>query len=290
MKGSAVLAVASVLAALAGCAGDGGGPSEGTLRLSVADAPVDAAEGVVVQFSGVEIQPAGGERIAVDLPPRPLDLLTLTGGESELLLPGLLLPAGRYDWVRLTVDAQEGLADSFIVVDGVERELRIPSGAESGLKVNRGFVVPAGGAADFTVDFDLRKSVHLSHQGYELRPTLRMVDNVLVGSVSGTVAPSLLADPSCTGGYAVYVYGSPAAAVLPDDLGGAMLPPLTTARVEEGPAGVFTYRAAFLEAGDYTVAFTCQAAADDPATDDDIALVGAALVAVTAHRDTVHDF
>ena len=64
---------------------------------------------------------------------------------------------------------------------------------QSGLKLNRGFDVPAGGSADFTIDFDLHKSVHMTGSGsYMLRPTLRMVDNIMVGSISGTVGASLV--------------------------------------------------------------------------------------------------
>jgi hypothetical protein len=74
------------------------------------------------------------------------------------------------------------------VQGGAGHELTIPSGMQSGLKLNRGFDVPAGGSADFTIDFDLHKSVHMTGSGsYMLRPTLRMVDNIMVGSISGTV-------------------------------------------------------------------------------------------------------
>jgi hypothetical protein len=70
-----------------------------------------------------------------------------------------------------------------IVVDvgGVCHELTIPSEVKTGLKLNRGFVVPAGGSANFTIDFDLRKSVHLPMSGtdYLLRPTLRLADNAM---------------------------------------------------------------------------------------------------------------
>jgi hypothetical protein len=53
---------------------------------------------------------------------------------------------------------------------------------------------------------------------------------------------------------------------------------------------VYRYKAAFLEAGDYTVAFTCDAGLDDPATDDALGFSGAATVVVSAKTETAHNF
>jgi len=78
--------------------------------------------------------------------------------------------------------------------------LIVPSGAESGLKMNRGFTLPADGSVALTVDFDLRKSLHAPPgqksmmetctQGYLLRPTLRLVQDSEVGAIAGTIDPS----------------------------------------------------------------------------------------------------
>lgn len=257
-------------------------------RLSVAEAPADDTSRVVVQIRGVEIQPSGGQRIDLDVPPHDVELTSPTGGDSEELLPGLVLPAGHYEWLRLKVVDGGSYIDA---ADG-RHNLRISGGAEHGLKVVRGFDVPVGGTADFTIDFDARKSVHPSSSGgdYVMRPTLRMVDNARVGSVSGTVDPALLADPSCTGGSAVYVYPDPGTGVIPDDRGGSGAQPVITAPVAPGHGGPYSYRAAFLEAGTYTLAVTCQAASDDPATDDALVFAGTAPVTVTPHADAVHDF
>ncbi|MGE5240600.1 MAG: DUF4382 domain-containing protein, partial [Bacteroidota bacterium] len=269
---------------LAGCGGSsgGGGSSTGTMSLRITDAAVDSADHVYVQFHGVELQAADGKRTtlyycqdptdatktivsdsACTTPPAPkqIDLLALNGGLADTLLDSFTLPSGHYSWARLMVDTA-GTLDSYIVVAGNDFELTIPSGAETGLKVNRGFDVPAGGHADFTIDFDLRKSVVLANGNYMLRPTLRMVDNAMVGAIAGTVDPSLI--PSgCTP--AVYVFSG--AGATPDDIDtdNTNPDPVTTAKVNLTDG---TYKAAFLEAGDYTVAYTCDAAADDPAVDN----------------------
>ncbi len=295
----------ALVLALAGC-GDSSTTGTGKLTLQITDAPVDTAEHVYVQFSGLEIQSAGGMRTtlyycqdamtpattivsttACSTPaaPKQIDLLALTGGQAEVLLNGFILPAGYYSWIRLMVDTA-GILDSYIVLlGGAEFELTVPSGDETGLKLNRGIVVPSGGSANFTIDFDLRKSVHVAGTGeYMLRPTLRLVDNSLVGAIAGTVNLSLV-PAGCTP--AVYVY--PGAGVTPDDIDGIVPDPVTSATVTLDN-GVYRYTAAFLEAGNYTIAYTCQAAVDNPAVSDTLTFTGAATVPVTAKTTTVHNF
>ena len=308
--GSFVLFTLALTAA--GCGGsggggpDGGGPGTGTLSLQITDAAVDSAEHVFVQFSGLEIQAAGGHRttlyycqdpadptktvlseVPCTTPPAPkrLDLLALSGGQAEVLLDDFALPAGHYVWIRLMVDTAGTRDSTIVLVGGVEHELTIPSGDQTGLKLNRGFNVPAGGSADFTIDFDLRKSVHVTGTGeYMLRPTLRLADNTLVGAIAGTVNPALVPE-GCTP--AVYVFEG--GGVAPDDIDGTAPDPVTTATVKLD-AGVYKYKAAFLEPGSYTVAYTCQAAMDDPAVNDALVFSGTATVPVAAKTTAVHDF
>ena len=203
---SCALLVATV-AALAGCGGgssDGMQAKTGTLRLGITDAPVDQADAVVVQFTGVELKPMGGAAFSRDFPaPKTLDVLALQGTARALLLDGESVPAGEYEWMRLKVNADPAVRDSFVTIGGQECEMRIPSGAETGLKLVRGFTVGVGTVTDFTIDFDLRKSVvqppgqradagTCNGQVYLLKPALRMVDNLQVGAITGTIDSSLL--------------------------------------------------------------------------------------------------
>lgn len=292
--------VATGATALLVACGGGDGVSTGSLSLSLTDAPVDNADEVVVEFYGVELQPANGPRITFDFTSRcsldpascQIDLLALTGGTSSLILDNETVPSGQYNWLRLMVNAQPNVRDSYIVVGGQEFELRIPSGDESGLKLNRGFVVPAGGIADFTIDFDLRKSVHdpVGSSDYILRPTLRIVDNVEVGTLSGSVDSSFFASGTCTGAVYVFFDGTPGAPDDEDGVGGGP-DPITSALVPDD--GAYNYTVAFLSEGDYHIAFTCDAAADNPAVDDSIATVSflsEATVPVTAGATTNYVF
>lgn len=304
---SMVFAMGAILAG-GGCGGgSGSGASTGVLSVHITDAPVDGAEHVYVQFSGLELQgngqhltlyycqdPADSTKTIVrdtscntNPAPKQIDLLALNSGLADTLLGAYTLPAGHYNWMRLMVDTV-GVHDSYIVVSGgADHELTIPSADLTGLKLNRGFDVPAGGSANFTLDFDLRKSVHVTGMGeYILRPTLRIADNSMVGAISGTVDAALVTTGCLP---SVYVYQG--SGVTPDDIDNIAADPITTAYVKLDSAdGLYKYKAGFLEAGNYTVAYTCDTAADDPDADNSLAFSGTTSVSVTANTTTVHNF
>ena len=293
-----VAALGMASAVLAGCNLDTSGT--GTLSLDVTDAPVDEAVSVNVVFEGVVIQSATEGRIEITYDePKTINLLDLQGGETEALLEGETLSAGDYQWIRLKLDADEGTGSSSIEIGPGPNEgtysLTVPSGSQTGLKLVKGFTIPANGSASFTIDFDLRKSVvKTGDDRYILKPTLRLVDNTTVGAISGTVAEATIdainaeEDGACEAGMAVYVYEG--ADVTADNVGGAGSVPVTTAMVEPQESGEFGYTAAFLVEGDYTAAFTCDAELDEPEGDEELSFTGSQNVSVTADATTQANF
>lgn len=269
-----------LLAAACGGGGDGGGDT-GVVKLSITDMPLEQVRSVVIQFSGVAFKREGGDpEVVEDLVPTPqqIDLLQYQGGRAAVLLNGVELPAARYEWLRLIIDNEPNVRDSYVVLEsGAECELIVPSGAESGLKLISGFTVPVDGSIALTVDFDLFKSIHVPPgqrgsgldctQALLLRPTLRLVDDANVGAFAGSVDAALV-DEACSP--KVYVFEG--LGVTPDDVEetSATTPdvdPLVVAEVEVvNGATRYDYQAAFIPAGDYTVAFTC---GGDDATDDE---------------------
>lgn len=273
-----------LLAAFALLASCGGGESsqQGSVSVAISDAPVDSAEAVWLTVTGVAFKPDGAApEVVQDFEPRMINLLQYQRGDVALLLDNVPFTAGHYQWLRLMIESEDNVRDSYVMVNGEECELRVPSGAESGLKMNRGFTIPADGSLALTIDFDLRKSLHAPPgqasgtsgactQGYLLRPTLRLVDNANVGAIDGTVSFEAGTMPEgCLP--KVYIYEN---AVTPDDVeettdASPDIDPLSVASVEVMPGEAQgTYHAAFMPAGDYTAAFTCS---DD--TDEDEALV-----------------
>jgi hypothetical protein len=301
MRTTITAAAISMVLGLAACGGGDGGNETGQLSLGVTDAPVDDASSVVVQFSGVAFKRAGATAETVQNlspSPRQLDLLQYQGGRAALLLDGVTLPAGDYEWIRLIVDNEPAVRDSYIVLtSGQECELSVPSGAESGLKLNRGFNLPADGSVALTIDFDLRKSIHAPPgqqgsaaectQGYLMRPTLRIVADAEVGAIGGHVDSALV-----TEGCLPKVYVFSGTGVVPDDIedaSGTDADPLVVASVTvESGSTAYPYRAAFLPPGPYTVAVTC--GDDDATADDTLVFTGTQNVTVQTNLISTADF
>ncbi|MES2685032.1 MAG: DUF4382 domain-containing protein [Pseudomonadota bacterium] len=283
---------------LAGCGG-GGSNDTGQLKFSVADAPVDGATAVVVKFTGVEVKPKNGSAVQFDLStPRSVDLLATASGTAFVLLGGVTLDAGEYEFARLKVVSDRNTTDSYIdLADGSRAPLFVPSGSESGLKLNNGFVVPEGGVRALIVDFDLRRSIvkPQGQEAYTLKPVLRLVDEAQIGLVSGTVAATQITAAGCTGdvntgaGNAVYIYSGTVAT--PDDLGGSGTQPLVGGPVKfDTASGTYRYTVAYLPAGSYTAAFTCQATGDDPEADNATVFSAPVSLTVTAGSTTTVNF
>jgi hypothetical protein len=278
---------------LTGCGGgDSDGSDMGKVTIGITDAPVDDATAVVVKFTAIELKPESGDPITIELNPAPsVDLLALAGGGSRALLEERSVPAGRYQWVRLLVETQENQPTSYIDLDNGSRyPLVVPSGAESGLKLIRGFTVAAGSTSNFTIDFDLRKSVIAppgQSPNYILKPVLRMVDNLQVGAIAGTVASALIT-ADCEP--VVYVFAGAGAGVVPDDLDAAQSPdvdPLVSVPVSlDTASGEYRFRASFLEAGAYTVSFTCSGDQDTPEGEETLVFAGTQDVNVAANQTT----
>ena len=292
------------------------GGETGQLSMAVTDAPVDDASAVVVRFTSIELNPANGDRITIEYDePREIDLLALQGPDHEWLFEDEEVPAGDYDWMRLHVEPDEtadgppasnmGTTSYIAFEDRPDEEYRlaIPSGLQTGLKLVSGFTVPADQAASFTVDFDLRKAItnpsgapwqEMSY--YFLRPALRLVDNSDVGHLEGEVDPALVSanNEACAGGDAVYVFDD--AEQDPVDIRDEEGDPVTTALVEQTEESAaegteaWAYRVGFLTAGEYRVAFTCDASLDDPEeANDDVAFQAEAVVTIEAGETTRQD-
>ncbi len=269
---------------LGACGGGGGdGPQTGQLSIAVTDAPID--EGITkvnVRFTGLELKPESGPPIVIDFGEeneRDIDLLQLQGEGSAYLMVDETVPAGRYPWVRLLVEAEKDVADSYIENSTGQHPLYIPSGDKTGLKLVSGFVVPAGGSADFVIDWNLAQAIHAPEGqdgNYFLRPALRISDRAESGVIRGTVAPELIDEnneATCAGGNRVYLFARPdGEETALDDLDMVeddRAEVLTTAKVEySANSNAWEWVFGFVAPGSYTVAFTCSGMADDPAVDD----------------------
>lgn len=308
-----VIAVSSLAACSSGGNTGSNGNSTGQLRLGLTDGPVENADSVVVAFTGVQLKAAGSsdpmDPVVFDenscdtwdaaTGTCSIDLLDLVG-EARRVVFSQDLPAGNYEWIRLMVDADMNELDSYIRIDaeGMMCPLWIPSGAQSGLKVIKDITVTANGTSDYTLDFDVRKSVtappglnpndsmEMCTQNYILKPVIRIVDTTEVGTIAGTVSTDILSVNECatdgmTGEYvnvAAYIFENFDGNAVADDIDGVdedtdgeegdlvARDPVTTATVSyDVDSDSYRYEAGFLLAPeDYLVALTCETDADMP--------------------------
>jgi hypothetical protein len=254
----------------------GSGSANSNFSLRITDAPIDGLENLVLQFTAVEMKLQSGAWTKYTLPaPQPIDLLALQGLKTADLLVNMPIEAGDYKQLRFIVD-DAPMANRVKVKGGAWKEMQVPNGATTGLKVVQQFTIPDDRKVNFTVDFDLRKSVKLKGKSgnYKFKAKMKLVVDTDVGFIRGSVHPSVLMDKSCSDGdidthNAVYVYNGHN--VTPGDIdedSPSNHEPVTTTMIQyDYSTGLYMFEAAFLAEGDYTIAFTCNA--DSEVLDDD---------------------
>ena len=301
--------LAAGLLTLTGCGGGGGGggseSTTGQLTLGLTDAPLESAQSVIVAFTGLELKPVEGPPLDpitfdenscddYDLGTGTcyIDLLELTGDTRKVVFSGDI-PAGEYEWVRLMVEAERNITDSYIELDnGNMCPIWIPSGDQTGLKIVSGITVTANGVSDYTLDFDVRSSItapsgipflsdEACNQSYLMKPAIRIVDTTETVTLAGEVPEELLeGDASCVRdevnglfeGAAVYVFENSDAAAVADDIDTEQdnANPITTANVEyDEVSSTYNFEVGYLLAPeDYLLALTCTAVVDLPDSDE----------------------
>lgn len=169
--------LAAAIAVFAGCESPAGPEGMARLQVLLTDAPSDMIASAEVAISRVYLQrgdetevdgeaQAEGDESAgrVDLfndpeNPQTYDLLLLQDGVTAALTEEVEIPAGDYAQLRLVVQsATITLAEGYEFSDGtMEKELFIPSGAQSGIKVQLTSAVDAeaGTTTIVLVDFDV---------------------------------------------------------------------------------------------------------------------------------------
>jgi len=261
---------------VAGCSGSSDSLGTGRVSLGISDGPVHDASKICITFDSVEFKSESQTTIVTLDPPVKIDLLDYQGADAAPLLVGQELPAGPYQWVRLGVDALLGDnggandtggedcdgAGSYIVLPTGTYNLYVPSGENNGLKLVSGFTVPVNATVGLTAEFDLRKSV-TAPDGLSpdvlLRPAIRLVDNIEVGTLTGTVSNGLATAGGCEPSVFVFNDGVP-----PNPIDEIEDDPAATAIVSFGNTA-YEYTVGYLLAGNYNVAFTCDGVAFEPA-------------------------
>ncbi|TRX56754.1 DUF4382 domain-containing protein [Thalassomonas sp. M1454] len=276
----AILLSAPVL--LMGCDDDDKSSNTTEFNLSVSDAPVDNASEVVVCFSEITLKKGGDETLLTlkedtaslyecldeDEMPIPntlaVNLLAAQGSQSIQISEGIEIEVGEYA-MRVAVPNGSG---SYVMTDEdgdmVDEKILIEVPSEE-LKFSK-FTVTQGGSANFTLEFDLRKSMTnpVGKDTYTLKPNgVRLIDNNEAGHIAGTVQEALL----CEGSTFVYLYEG--VELNENNLGDMYYHPETGAYQGEGVEPLASaeviaevqmdgsYEIGFVNTGEYTLGLTC---------------------------------
>ena len=295
-----LVTVAALSAVLLGCGGGGGGSdssaSTGTVSFGVTDAPVDSADHVVITVDKVTLRRDGAADVVVDRFTIPslglsnaesfqIDLLDYQNGKNVLVINDLVVPAGSYSQLVLHV-LDNDVNYSYVELDGTRTPIKQPS---NDLKLG-GFTVDVNGVYTYMLDFDLRKAMTYNPgpDRYILKPRgVNIVSQALAATLTGSVDNALFnTDPQCasktapTVGNVVYLYqghdlGSTLADVYDPDVatGSPVGPnPYVAANVYQAGDGTWHYHFGYLPAGNYTLAFSCNAEGDYADTYDGIVI------------------
>jgi len=182
----------TIMTLISGCGGGGGtttASNTGQILLNLTDAPTDDenVKGVYVTFNALRYQYADSNDSWQDVDlneSRTINLLDLQDGNTTLLNQ-VELPAGEIAHVRFVLDTSDCWIE---LADTGMQPLDVPSGDQTGFKAIGGFTIPAGGTVNVTADFDVRKSVTVTgNNNYKLRPTIKIIDNIEVGEINGTM-------------------------------------------------------------------------------------------------------
>ena len=161
--------------------------TQGQILIKMVDSPADYDQ-VNIAVSRVEVHKANSDSssgwLVINNTPAVYDLLTLRNGASTVL-GNKMLDAGHYSQIRLIIGT-----GSNIVVDGNAYNLTIPSGMQSGVKLNHAFDIEAGNIYELMLDFDADHSiVKTGSNEYKLKPVIRLVPTIISGTISGTINP-----------------------------------------------------------------------------------------------------
>lgn len=164
----------------------------GTMEVRLFDAPIDSADEVNVNILRVEVNREEDDEgwQVISEPDSTFNLLELTNG-AYAVLGEQELEAGTYHQIRLIL-SQDG---HNIVVDGEEHDLKVPSGAQTGIKLEVDAEIEPGITYVLLLDFDVSKSVVKAGMNnpaldYLLKPVIRATNQATTGNIAGTVDPA----------------------------------------------------------------------------------------------------
>lgn len=162
--------------------------STGTFEVRLHDAPGDYQE-LWVDIQRVEVNNSNDEGsgwVTISEPGQRYDILTLTNGASELL-GSAELEEGTYQQIRLILGDNNTL-----VYNDEELPVTVPSGSQSGLKLNINATIEGDVVYTLWLDFHADRSIVRTGQGnnFLLKPVIRAYAQAETGIIAGIIEPA----------------------------------------------------------------------------------------------------
>jgi hypothetical protein len=198
-KITVLIVVAFVVLTLTGCSSNNNSDGYGELALNIADRPVNDVVEVLVTIDEVQVHRDGVWEVINDFEDqggeKVFDLLDFRF--EKALLGQERLAAGEYDQIRLIVASEDGKGDPkeliksrVVYTDDTEDQIFIPSGMQTGLKINHDFIVQEGSITELTLDVNVADMLHEAGNSGNiiLGPTsIKIIDEIFSGRITGQV-------------------------------------------------------------------------------------------------------
>ena len=171
-------------------------PSTYSVNMTDAPGPYDQ---VNIDLQAVELT-GNGKTVMLNATPGIYNLLDFANGVDTLIATGGIT-LEKVQQIRLILGPNNS-----VMVDSVLHPLTIPSGAESGLKLQVHHDLQPGVAYSVLLDFDAYHSIIQEGNGdYKLKPVIRTVEAAISGAIQGTLSvPNVAAVITASSGTSAY--------------------------------------------------------------------------------------
>ncbi len=142
---------------------------DGSMTVKMTDAPANLVK-VNVEVVGFEVNHDKNGWISLPIREGIYDLLELQNNVNVILADQVAIPVGKINQVRLVLGTQNSIQDTIAVYP-----LKIPSGMETGLKLNVDQVIEPNKTVEIVLDFDVNESIVIDGtNSYSLKPVLKL--------------------------------------------------------------------------------------------------------------------
>lgn len=158
-----------------------------TVNVEMTDSPA-TFNALLVNIDRIDIHKSGASSDSgwetIEDKPIQVNIMNLTNGQAKLIGSNAI-SSGNYDMIRLILGT-----GNKIVVGGQSYNLTIPSGAQTGIKINTNLSVNGGKTSNILLDFNASQSIELTgNLNYVLKPIINLVNPNTEGNIKGSVDP-----------------------------------------------------------------------------------------------------